>query len=167
MIFQAFLFSMLMVFSAEINHHDFHYSRTDATWNAGESTFQMEIRVFTDDLEDALSRLSADVNPFRLGDSRERLDVPELLQKWIDYNCILIANDVNISKIFIGKEVDYDITYLFVETQPLSPPDILEMNWTLFFDLFADQVNEITLNMNGSNQRLLFTPEEPDQIVLP
>jgi len=41
------------------------------------------------------------------------------------------------------------------------------MKWTLFFNLFTDQVNEITLNMSGSNQRLLFTPEEPNQIVLP
>ena len=122
MIFQAFLYTMWVMFPAETNHHDFHYSRTDAAWNAGESTFQMEIRVFTDDLEDALSRLSSDVNPIRLGDSRERADVPELIQKWIEINCILIANDVNISNVFIGKEDNYDITYLFVETQPLSPP---------------------------------------------
>ncbi|MGB1075959.1 MAG: DUF6702 family protein [Flavobacteriales bacterium] len=167
MIFHAFLYLMMGMFPAETHHHDFHYSRTDIAWNAVERTFQMEIRVFTDDLEDALSRLSADPNPFRLGDPRERTDVPDLLQKWIDDNCILLANELGVSKLYLGKEVDYDISYLFVETQPLSTPDILNLKWTLFFDLFADQVNEITFNMNGSSQRILFTTEEPNQIVLP
>lgn len=148
-------------------NHDFHYSRTDLRWNPTTETWQVELRVFSDDFEAALGLLTADETPLRLGDVRERGDVETLAARWASENCKLRANNMNFPLIYLGKEVDYDITYLFLETAPQSAPETLTLEWTAFFDLFEDQINEVALDALGMNFRALFSREEPTQQLLP
>ena len=51
--------------------HDFHYSRLGLQWNAETSTWQGILRVFTDDLEAALSYERSEDITWRLGDEKE------------------------------------------------------------------------------------------------
>jgi hypothetical protein len=147
--------------------HDFHYSRTDLRWNPTTETWQMELRVFSDDLESALRLRTADETPFRMGDALERADLDELAASWLAETCKMTANNQNVPLIYIGKEVDYDITYLFLESTQQRAPETLTLSWTLFFDLFEDQINEVALDALGMNLRALYSTEEPEQQLLP
>ncbi|MDE0980098.1 MAG: hypothetical protein OSA78_08895, partial [Flavobacteriales bacterium] len=61
----------------------------------------------------------------------------------------------------IGKEVDFDLTYLYFESQPLPPHEYMTLTATLFFELFEDQVNEVTFQAADSELREWLTPEAP------
>lgn len=147
--------------------HDFHYSRTDLRWNPTTETWQMELRVFSDDFENVLRLRTTDETPFRLGDSQERSDLDALAADWLSNACKMTANDKEIIMNYLGKEVDYDITYLYLESAPQRAPETLSLHWTLFFDLFEDQINEVALDALGMNLRALFSTEEPAQQLLP
>lgn len=147
--------------------HDFHYSRTDLRWNPTTETWQMELRVFSDDFENVLRLRTTDETPFRLGDSQERSDLDALAADWLSNACKMTANDKEIIMNYLGKEVDYDITFLYLESAPQRAPETLSLHWTLFFDLFDDQINEVALDALGMNLRALFSTEEPAQQLLP
>lgn len=147
--------------------HDFHYSRTDLRWNPTTETWQLELRVFSDDLEAVLRLRTADDTPFRMGDAGERKDLDGLVAEWLFGACKLRANDEEIHLNYLGKEVDYDITYLYLESPPFRAPETLTLQWTLLFDLFEDQINEVALDALGMDLRALFSIEEPEQQLLP
>lgn len=158
----AWVFVVLMT-----NLHDFHYSRTDLRWNPNTSTWQMEVRVFTDDLESALSLRTEDETAFFLGDDKERTDADNMISDWVDEGCGMTVGGEALVWSYLGKEVDFDITYLYVESNPIAEPAAFTLEWTLFFDLFDDQVNEVALNLNGIEQRELFSHEMPSRIFMP
>lgn len=147
--------------------HDFHYSRTDLRWNPTTETWQMELRVFSDDLESVLRLRTADDAPFRMGDAQERSDLDELAASWLNEACKMTANNQNVILTYIGKEVDYDITYLYLESTQQRAPETLTLQWTLFFDLFEDQINEVALDALGMNLRALYSIDEAQQQLLP
>lgn len=158
----AWVFVVLMT-----NLHDFHYSRTDLRWNPNTSTWQMEVRVFTDDLESVLSLRTEDETAFFLGDDKERTDAENMIADWVDEGCGMTVGGEALVWSYLGKEVDFDITYLYVESNPIAEPAAFTLEWTLFFDLFDDQVNEVALNLNGIEQRELFSREMPSRIFMP
>lgn len=127
----------------------------------------MELRVFSDDLESVLRLRTADEAPFRMGDAQERSDLDELAASWLNEACKMTANNQNVILTYIGKEVDYDITYLYLESTQQRAPETLTLQWTLFFDLFEDQINEVALDALGMNLRALYSIDEPQQQLLP
>lgn len=151
---------------AAVPAHDFHYSRTDLRWNPESSTWQVEIRVFTDDLELALMPQQAD-KPLNLGDDLEAEGVDASIENWTHNHCNMTANDKRIALKYLGKEVDYDITYLFLESGMEAPPQTLVLEWRLLFDEFEDQINEVALEFQGMNMRELFSAESDVHQLLP
>jgi hypothetical protein len=125
--------------------HDFHYSRADWQWNGKTQTFEVTIRVFTDDWEAALATEAGPGNagPMRLGDARENPKVPEWARVHLDKNVRLMASGKPVPLEYLGMEVEYDITYLYLESVPVPWPQPLAISQTLFFDLFSDQTNEV------------------------
>jgi hypothetical protein len=62
---------------------------------------------------------------------------------------------------FIGKEVDYDITFVYLESGTAAIDLARFASSQGFHELFDDQVNEFTLNTNGTELRLWLTAEDP------
>ena len=165
MLMSLFIWISWALFAA-VPAHDFHYSRTDLRWNPESSTWQVEIRVFTDDLELALKPQQAD-KPLNLGDALEAEGVDARIENWAQKLCKMTADDKQISLHYIGKEVDYDITYLFLESGMEAPPQTLVLEWRLLFDEFDDQINEVELEFQGMNMRELFSAESDVHQLLP
>ena len=67
--------------------HDFHYSRTDVVYDPASRSWQVTLRVFTDDFEAELEARSPAGGPMRLGDSRQRADwqrnLARLRRTWV------------------------------------------------------------------------------------
>jgi len=132
--------------------HDFHFSRTDMRWNPSSQTVQTTVRVFTDDLELALRNhhgLGEDVKIW-LGDDREWTGADDALFAWLSHHLDLQLGDSTLQWTWVGKEVELDVSYLYLES---SPAPASERAWTvtntLFFQEFGDQVNEVHLHSVG------------------
>ena len=132
--------------------HDFHFSRTDMRWNPSSQTVQTTVRVFTDDLELALRnhhRLGEDVKIW-LGDDREWTGADDALFAWLSHHLDLQLGDSTVHWTWVGKEVELDVSYLYLES---SPAPASERAWTvtntLFFQSLATRSTRCTCTAWG------------------
>lgn len=145
--------------------HDFHFSRTDLV-HSPEGTWQVTVRVFTDDFEAELEGVrerwgEAGELPIWLGDEREHPRALAWAEEVVAAGWSLEVNGQTAPCTFLGFEVDYDITYLYLESLPTGLPDVITVRNALFFDQFDDQVNEVHVEANGTAKRELLTREMP------
>jgi len=138
--------------------HDFHFSRLALEWNSETQTWQGILRVFTDDLENSLSVAEGAERNWRLGDRRESADADSaianyVLAHWTANQESDSTSDSAFHWTFVGKEIDFDLTYIYLESPAFRAPLPLSIGSDGFFELFDDQVNEITLKLNGSSRR--------------
>jgi hypothetical protein len=145
----------LMTLAGFADLHDFHFSRTDARWNPDSQTVQTTVRVFTDDLELALRNhheLSEDVKIW-LGDENEWALADSAIHAWLQAHLTVALDQSHVRWSWVGKEVELDVSYLYVESQPLPHHS---GKWrtanTLLFSEFEDQVNEVHLHDVGTNR---------------
>jgi hypothetical protein len=142
--------------------HDFHYSRFGLEWNAQTGTWQGILRVFTDDLEVALSLGTGEETPWRLGDEREHNLANEAIAAYATSRWSLLdSSGLEVAWQFIGKEVDYDITFIYLESTPVEANTVRDVKSEGFFEMFEDQVNEVTLNFGDQSLRIWLTQEDP------
>ena len=180
LLLQVFLISLLSGLSSLTTEaptiHDFHYCRIELNWTASTSTWQATTRVFTDDIEAAIQAAnltapehrttleSPDRENLNFGDPTEHPETNQWIATYIDLNCLAfigtpIENPIEWN--FIGKEVELDLTYLYFESQPIPPYQRLTLTATLFFEIFEDQVNEVTFQAPNSQLREWLIPEAP------
>ena len=149
-----------------IIHHDFHYSRLVIDWNHQTQTWQGILRVFTDDIEVALNRMKGTETAWRLGDNREHPSADEALFAYASGHWHLISpHSEAVSWTFIGKEVDYDLTFIYLESARAHPDSLATMESDGLFELFEDQVNEVTIQRGDSSTRFWLTAEDPSKPV--
>lgn len=138
-------------FSGMAPFHDFHYSRTDARWQPGTQTVQTTIRVFTDDLEMALREHHELSEEFAiwLGDNNEWAEADSAAFQWLTANLAMELDGIPVQWTWVGKEIELDVSYLYVESQRL-PGVVHAWNvWnSMLFRQFGDQVNELQLRID-------------------
>ena len=118
--------------------HDFHFSRTKAHYNNDTQTLQINMNVFTDDLELALRTMGhedfkIDIEPDALTDS--------LMSIYILAKFRSIHAGQQLKMDWVGYECDYDVTYVYIESEPFSLDNTLQIDQTLLMDIFDDQEN--------------------------
>ncbi|MGB0176042.1 MAG: DUF6702 family protein, partial [Owenweeksia sp.] len=89
--------------------HPFHTSITTCEYNAETDNLEISLRVFSDDLEQAIGHPLENMKP------DTRIEKDSAVQKYISRNFGFKAQNVDLSPIYIGRETEYDITYLYLE----------------------------------------------------
>ena len=127
--------------------HEYYFSVMTMEKNIENSSLEVEYRIFSDDLETALGE--SETYHLRLGDERE---VPEADSLILDYLTKNVEIDgygwSRVKPVYIGKEVDNDITYVYVEYVNISEWGQVEITNTILFDVFPNQQNQVTF-VNG------------------
>ena len=130
--------------------HDFHFSRTDVHWNRETQTLQATARVFTDDLELAIRHHSdlGEDHRIWLGDDQEWDGADSAIAVWLERCLILHVQDAPVELTWVGKEVELDVSYVYLESRPMALTGAA--SWyaknTMLFAEFDDQVNEVHLH---------------------
>ena len=150
--------------------HEFHFSRTDVHWNPETSTCQATARVFTDDLELAIRHHAGltDTHAIWLGDDQEWHDADKAIADWLGQHFTLQVDGTPVKLTWVGKEVELDVSYLYLESQPLdlSGVEPWHVENTVLFAEFDDQVNEVHLHAFdslgiGQERREILTRDMP------
>ncbi len=144
--------------------HDFHYSRTDVVYAAKSRTWQVTLRVFTDDFEAALERKAPAGGPMRLGDARERPDAAEVAAVWAAETLALHAGEKRIPLQWVGMDVAHDLTYIFLETKPGAAGKTKELRIrnAAFFEQFSDQINEVNVRYGTTTTKRALDRSHPE-----
>lgn len=132
--------------------HDFHTSITDARYNPKTKQYELAIRVFADDLEEALSRQAKSV--VRLDRSPR---VNGLIAAYVQAHVSIAATKGAPAKQkFLGLQEEADAVWLYVEI-PASqaPAGQVWVENTLLTELFTDQMNILNLEVAGKKKSVL------------
>lgn len=157
----AFLMVLPFFFSGD--EHKFYVSTTIIHQNTISQSLEITIKLFSDDLENALQQFTEE--PIRLGDEREHSETEEWLQNYLQSCFSLHFNDRPVVLNYIGKEVEYDLTYVYFELLNIPEFNILNIKNEILFDQFEDQVNIVHLRIDGWEQTLMFDKQRPEILI--
>jgi hypothetical protein len=135
--------------------HKFHFSFTQIEYNAQEKTAAITLRVFADDLENALSQRSGKAVKL------DHKDAAALAAAYVRDTVELKGRDGRIKKLmWIGMETKVDVALLYVEAKLPEGMTGLQLRQRVFFELFDDQVNQVSLKAADRKASLEFKSGE-------
>lgn len=154
------LLSLIFLISAF--RHDFHTSLAEIGYNASEQTLEVSLRVFTDDLEAALSKenggKSIKIDPTQGTDS--------YIQNYLHKHFTVIDGTNRSRPVhFLGKEIAVDVTWLYFEITGVESLNAKKLQNSVFTELFSDQVNMVNVKLPSGNRSYLFKADEPVQVL--
>ena len=134
--------------------HSFHASISSFDCKKNTSTIEITMKLFTDDLEYALRSLEkSDL----VLDSKANLhNIDSLIFSYIKMNFILSLNNKKTELLWIGKEIDNDITWCYLEIENIDKLFELKIKNSLFFSFFDDQLNICHFHCNDKPKTLMF-----------
>ncbi len=150
-VFGFFIWMLASAFLVDGNaedEHKYYFSRTEIHQNAVSRAMEITVSIFTDDLEKALQDQG---EPLRLGDPRERNDVGFLVDDYFRSRFTVQLDGRPIQLTYLGKEVEHDITYCYLEGVNIPSGQLMEIKNTLLHELFEDQLNRVEISWNGKS----------------
>lgn len=134
--------------------HAFHTSLTEIQYNVKEKSLEISIRMFTDDLEAALTKAN-NGQKVMIGGKNDNSEV--ILNKYIQQHFAIITPQKQKKTLTVlGKELEGDATWVYVEI-PNSQDfkgHILYNN--LMQEMFDDQTNLVNFIYSGNKKTYLF-----------
>jgi hypothetical protein len=134
--------------------HDFHTSITEMRYNAKEKSFEISLRVFTDDLEKALS--ANNQNKKFIVDNNDRNDA--FIEAYVKKHFV-VTNSKNQKPAinYIGKEKEGDATWIYLEMPVNEGISGSKIQNNVLIDMFEDQTNIVNIFVQNQKKSYLFT----------
>lgn len=132
--------------------HDYHVSVTQMQYNSGSKTFELSIRVFTDDLERALENANGNKRIIiKNGDTHDAL-----VSAYITKNLSLSDTQKIISARYIGKEQEQDATWIYMEIPFQLPIKGHKLQNSILTEIFDDQVNMTNITTPAGKKTYMY-----------
>lgn len=134
--------------------HPFYISVCQIDYNGDTDALEMSFRIFTDDLELALESMGT--GRLHLGTEREAEKADEYIGRYLARHVELEVNGLPVDAAFLGKEVDTDAIWCYVEIGGVTALHSLTIENTLLLETFEDQVNLVHVTANDRKKSLVF-----------
>ena len=130
--------------------HPFHVSVVEIEHNAADKTLEISCKIFTDDFETILAKnYNAKVD---LTNPPNKAAMDTLVKKYIYSHLSLKANGRPVSLVYVGYEIDKEAAYGYVEVDNIPSVSKIDINNTLLYDKFDDEVNIMHVKVNGERK---------------
>lgn len=134
--------------------HAFHTSLTEIQYNPKEKSLEVSIRMFTDDLETALTKFN-NGQKIMVGGKNDNSDA--VLSKYIQQHFAIISPQKQKKPLsFIGKELEGDATWIYVEIPNSQDFKGCFLYNNLMQEMFDDQTNLVNFLYLGNKKTFLF-----------
>ncbi|MDX5419139.1 MAG: hypothetical protein LPK09_07970 [Hymenobacteraceae bacterium] len=133
--------------------HDYHASITDARYNPRTQSLEVAVKVFMDDLENALSRRNKTKVTYS-----QSAQVQQFVQEYIGSNLSFeLEKGKPLRHTFVGAEQEADVVWVYLEV-PLKTEALthLYVRNVVLQELFNDQMNIVNLDYKGKVSSNLF-----------
>ncbi|WP_138992852.1 DUF6702 family protein [Larkinella sp. C7] len=142
--------------------HPVHTSITQMQYNAAEKTFEVSLRVFTDDLEEALTKEN---NNQRVRLSDKDANGP-LVERYVRKHFGLTsASRQRKPYRYLGKEQEVDATWIYIEIPYNEPVQGSLLQQSMLTDLFDDQMNLVNVSYLTEKKTVLFRKSNTQQVL--
>lgn len=128
--------------------HEFYVGITEVVYNAEERTYEVSVRLFTDDLELGIAGYTG-VNP-HFDTAREVPAADSLLMVYLKAHFALgetLRSPLPLR--FIGRETKLDVTWIYLETPRMQPLTQVTVLNHMLMELYSDQTHIVHLNQAG------------------
>ncbi|MCP9766725.1 hypothetical protein EGI22_02310 [Lacihabitans sp. LS3-19] len=139
---RAFLIILIFCNFSSLKH-DFHTSLTEINFNPKSKSLELSVRVFTDDLETALTNFNKG-KLVRMEDPESEVD--PLIEQYIRKNLALVSpeKEVKFGK-FYGKEKESEATWIYLEIFDCQEIKGFTLYNAIMQELFEDQTNLVNI----------------------
>jgi hypothetical protein len=151
-----FLWLFLLLPLVAASPHKYYVSTTDIFYKADEQQLQLVVRVFTDDLQQALrnfvdQEISLDPN------NKSAAEVETILGAYFQENFVLHNASEKVVFSFVGWEYKQDKTFLYASFENIGAPDQLAWSNSFLMEAFPDQKNIVTFHKASVKKSFLHT----------
>ena len=155
---RSILFTILfLLLVTPAQTHDYHTSLTEVRYNPKSKTLEVAVKIFTDDLEKALTEKNKTKIILDKSDKSESYAAAYVKEKLLIRN----AKGAVISLKYIGREAENDVSWIYLESGEITVADQkkLTIQNNLLTEIFNDQMNILTLQIPGKKSSFLFNSD--------
>lgn len=145
-----------------LSAHPFYVSVTQIDYK--ENALQITIKIFIDDLEDAIVNSSNE--KLNLGTKKENEYTNNILMQYLKYRFSIKVNHNLTTYTFIGKEIENDVIWIYLEVNNLTKINHLEIENTIITELHKSQTNLIHSDINNIKKSLILNALKPADTLL-
>nr|WP_199157848.1 DUF6702 family protein [Pedobacter sp. ASV2] len=130
--------------------HPLHVSTTEVNFNAKDKSLEISCRIFTDDFESILAKLYKQKTDLSKPEMKTAMD--ELIKKYLTTHLQIKANGKIAILNYIGFEIDHEATNIYLEVEKIPSVKSIEIDNTILYDLFNDQMSIVHVVKNGNRK---------------
>lgn len=141
--------------------HDFHVSKTNVRYVAEREQVQVEMHVFLDDLELALTEAGAP--KLYIGTQQEMPQTADHLARYLEKHFVIEWNGATLPVGLLGFEMSEDLEalWIYLAADHPEPPTKVSIQQTVITEVFADQRNMVKLFSGEQSSTLLTSRDQP------
>lgn len=144
-IIKLIILSFLLLFSSfsskKNNEHPFYLSVSDIYFKPEEKIIEVATRVFADDLEEALYKLTGLEG--QINGSKEPNKYHKIFEWYFNGRMHISVNDKVIPLIVLGYEMEDNAVWIYFEGTLLEAPKNVEINNSILYDFLQTQSNMV------------------------
>jgi len=156
-----FSFGTAVSESSSAETHEFHLSKCDIDYNEEESSLQVSISIFIDDLELTLANQGHDSLSICTG--KEAPEAEMMMFRYIQDHLVIEVDDVPVELQWVGKEISEDLAavWSYLEVKNVQPEKSIKITNDVLMSSFDDQQNVVKLTMDKNRKSFfLFSRKE-------
>ena len=143
--------------------HKYYVSMTKIKYVKEESSIQITMRFFIDDIEKTLNnRFKKD---FKLATTEELQDTDKFLNLYIHQKFEIQINNQLIEYSFLGKEYDNDVMFFYMESTGIKNINSIEVKNSMLLETFEEQQNFIKLYMNDQIKTMVLMRDNDKEML--
>jgi hypothetical protein len=155
-IFPAFFICFSLLLAAadafSLSPHRYHTTLTRIDYNQEQKIFEISIQLFKHDLEPLLERKYKTRIDFE-----KTKDIDALILNYLNEEFVLTDKTGAAKNLkWVGREMDVDSVWIYLETDSTEPPEGYSLRNTLFFESFPDQMNLVICRYEEKKADLVF-----------
>jgi len=127
------------IITAVVFAHPFHVSITTFQLNRKTQSIEITMKLFTDDLEDAIREKG--LSAIKLGSKNEYVKSDSLINQYINTHLVLLLDQNKVSYKWVGKEIENDIIWCYLEILKVGEFSTASITNSIFVANFTDQLN--------------------------
>ena len=127
--------------------HPIHVSTTNIEYNKQDNKVEVICSIFTDDFEAALAKQYNAKTDLNKADMHAAMDA--LIKSYITANLNIKAGDAPEKLNYLGFEINREATEVYLESDKIQTPKKVDVEVSLLYNLFDDQINIVHIIVNG------------------
>lgn len=133
------IFALLFAFTSAASLHPYYVSTTEIRVNSTQKTINLSCKMFTDDLQDALSTLYK--VPVELQKRNAKAD--SLLNIYIKERMEIMIGEEKVNFQYLGYEIEEENTWCYFESTFRSAEKSVKVKASILYESFDSQTNFI------------------------